>query len=58
MQGRRDKRDMDAGGRLGGAKKQHRNNFRPPWKDSRGKLRGGGDRKIELRSRIQREVVM
>ena len=38
---------MDAGGRIGGAKRRERNNFGSPWKESHGKLRGGGDRERE-----------
>ena len=43
-------------GTEGGAKKLHRKNFGPPWKESSGRLRGEGDLEIASCSRIQREV--
>ena len=51
-------RGVDTGGRLGGAKRQQRNNFGSPWQVSHRNLRGEVDRKRELHSRSQREVVM
>ena len=45
-------------GRLGGAKRLQRNNFRPPCQESHRKLRVGGNRKREAHSSIQREVVL
>ena len=35
---------VDSGGRLGGSKRKHRNNFGPPWQESHGRLGVGGDR--------------
>ena len=40
MQGRRFIKGVVSGGRLGAAKRRHRNNFGPPWQESRGRLRG------------------
>ena len=47
---------VDAGGGIGGAKRQQRNNSNPPWQKFRRRLRGGGDLERMSRSRIQREV--
>ena len=58
MQDRRATRGVDAGGRLGGAKRRQRNNFGTPRQESCGKLRGGGDWARESHSRSQREVVL
>ena len=58
VKGIRATREVDARGRIGGAKRLQRNNFWPPWKDSCRKLRGGGDWERESRIRIQREVVL
>ena len=57
MKGRRAARGVEVGGRLGGAKRQHRNKFGVPWQESCGKLRGGGDWGRASNSRSQREVV-
>ena len=48
---------VGAGGRLGYAKRRHRNNFGPPWQESSGRtIRGGGYLERSSRSRSQREV--
>ena len=49
---------MDAGERLGGAKRIHRSNSRKPWQESHGNQRIGGYRERESRSRGQRKGVM
>ena len=51
-------RGVDARGRLGGSKRRHINNFRKPWQESHGKLRGGGNWERDSRSRIHIEVVL
>ena len=43
---------VDAGGKIGGAKRRQRNIFGSPWLESRGKLREGGDWDRALISRI------
>ena len=48
---------VNAGGRLGGAKRQQRNNFGPPWNKYRGELRVGGNSERASHSRIHRGVV-
>ena len=58
MKGRRATRGVDVGGRLGGDNTLHRNNFGQPGKESRVKLRGGGDWERASHSSIQREVVL
>ena len=45
-----------AGGRIGGAKRRHRNNFKTPWQESLRRLRGDGYLERKPRSRNQREV--
>ena len=47
---------VDAGGRICGNKRRQRNNFGPPWKESIGRIRGGGDLERASHIRIQREV--
>ena len=49
---------MDTGGRLDVAKRQQRNNFGPPWKESCRNLRGGGNWERASHSRSQRDVVL
>ena len=56
VQGIRFSKGVGAGGRLGGAKRQQRNNFGPPWQESRRRLKWGGVLRRMPRSSIWRNV--
>ena len=49
---------MDAGGRLGGAKRRHISNLGKTYQESHRRQRGGGYRERESRSGIQSKAVM
>ena len=56
MQGIRATKGLLVGGSLGGTKRLHRNNFGPPWNESSGGLRVGGDLEKDTCSKSHREV--
>ena len=51
-------RDVDAGGRLGGAKRRQRSKFGKTWQESREGQKIGVYMERESHNRIQRKVVI